>query len=102
MSTIFEHVVDQYPQSLREKKYQYWRMLRAANDWADAANEDFRASHVPRVVNGLSDFLAEKAAFERWMLDQWGLEVVVEQDGYSPYYTVRDEQKYLLFCLKYA
>lgn len=95
MSTIFEHVVDQYPQSLREKKYQYWRMLRAAN-------EDFRASHVPRVVNGLSDFLVEKAAFERWMLDQWGLEVVVEQDGYSPYYTVRDEQKYLLFCLKYA
>ena len=95
MSTIFEHVVDQYPQSLREKKYHYRRMLRAANEYADG-------SHVPRVVNGLSDFLAEKAAFERWMLDQWGLEVVVEQDGYSPYYTVRDEQKYLLFCLKYA
>jgi hypothetical protein len=95
VSTIFQHVVDQYPQSLREKKYQYWRMLRAAN-------EDFRAVHVPRVVNGYTDFLAEKAAFEQWMLDQWGLEICVEQDGYSPYYTVRDEQKYLLFCIKYA
>lgn len=95
MSTFFEHVVEQYPAELKKKKYEYWRMLARAN-------EDFRASHVPRVVNGLSDFLAEKAAFERWMLDQWGLEVVVEQDGYSPYYTVRDEQKYLLFCIKYA
>jgi hypothetical protein len=95
MTSIFQHVVDQYPQSLREKKYQYWRMLRRAN-------EDFRARHVPREINGYSDFLAEKQAFEQWMLEQWGLEVVVEQSGYSPYYTVRDEQRYLLFVLRYS
>jgi hypothetical protein len=95
MSTFFEHVVEQYPPELRQQKYQYWRMLRAAN-------EDFRVQHVPRVVNGYTDFLAEKRAFEQWMLAQWGLEVVVDQDGYSPYYRVVDQQKYLLFELKYA
>lgn len=95
MSTFFEHVVEQYPPALRRQKYKFWARLRRAN-------EDFRVQHVPRVVNGLSDFLAEKAAFEQWMREHWGLDVVVEQDGYSPYYTVVDEQKYLMFELKYS
>ena len=95
MSTFFEHVVEQYPPELKRQKYEYWRMLARAN-------EDFRSNSPPRVVNDLKDFNAEKRAFEQWMLDQWGLEVVVEQDGYSPYYTVVDEHKYLLFCVKYV
>jgi hypothetical protein len=95
MSTFFEHVVEQYPPELKRQKYEYWTRLKRAN-------EDFRARYVPRVDNVYTDFLAEKRAFEQWMLDQWGLDVVVEQDGYSPYYTVRDEQKYLLFVLRYS
>ena len=95
MSTFFEHVVEQYPPELKKRKYQYLRQIAQAN-------ADFRAQHVPRVVNGYSDFLAEKRAFEQWMREQWGLEVVVDQDGYGPYYTVVDEQKHLLFELKYA
>ena len=95
MSTFFEHVLEQYPPELKRQKYEYWTRLKQAN-------EDFRASHTPRVVNGYTDFLAEKRAFEQWMLDQWGLEVVVEQDGYSPYYRVIDERKNLLFELKYS
>ena len=95
MSTFFEHIVEQYPAEMKRLKFEYWRRLKRAN-------EDFRARHTPRMVNGYTDFLAEKRAFSQWMLNQWGLEVVVEQDGYSPYYTVKDEQKYLLFQLKYA
>lgn len=95
MTSFFEHVVEQYPPELKRRKYEYWTRLKRAN-------EDFRAQHVPRVVNGYTDFLAEKRAFEQWMFNQWGLEIMVEQDGYSPYYTVKDEHKYLLFCVKYA
>ena len=92
---IFEHIVEQYPADLRKTKYEYWARLKRAN-------EDFRSNKPPRVMNGYTDFMAEKRAFEQWMLDQWGLEVVVEQDGYSPYYTVIDEKKYLLFLMKYG
>jgi hypothetical protein len=93
--TFFEHIVEQYPADLRKTKYEYWARLKRAN-------EDFRSNNSPRVVNGLTDFNAEKRAFEQWMLDQWGLEVVVEQDGYSPYYKIEDEKKYLLFVMKYG
>jgi hypothetical protein len=95
MSSFFEHIVEQYPADLRKTKYEYWSRLKRAN-------EDFRDNRPPCVMNGYTDFMAEKRAFEQWMFDQWGLEVVVEQDGYSPYYTVKDEQKYLLFCMKYV
>lgn len=88
-------MVEQYPPKLKRQKYAYWARLKQAN-------EDFRASHRPREINGYTDFLAEKVAFEQWMREQWGLDVVVDQDGYSPYYTVIDEHKYLLFCVKYA
>ena len=91
MKTIFQHVVDQYPQSLRERKYQYWRMLRSAN-------EDFRS----RQDSPAQPHDQEKREFQQWMLDRWGLEICVEIDGYSPYYTVVDQRKYLLFELKYA
>ena len=95
MSTFFEHVVEQYPPELKKKKYRYWRQMAQAN-------ADFRESRPPCRVNGIKDFSDELRAFEQWMREQWGLDVSMGQDGPSPYYTVVDEQKYLLFELKYA
>ena len=85
----FEHVAEQYPPDLRERKYEYWARLKRAN-------EDYRQN------NKHNSFQEEKEQFERWMAEQWGLNIQIEADGYSPYYTVKDEKKYLLFVLKYA
>jgi hypothetical protein len=91
MKTIFQHMVDQYPRALRENKYRYWLMLRRAN-------EDFRSTQgSPGQPHD-----QEKREFQQWMLDQWGLEICVEIDGYSPYFRVVDQRKYLLFELRYA
>jgi hypothetical protein len=89
MSTFFEHVVDQYPPEIRKEKYEYWAMLKQAN-------EEYRQH------NEHESFEDEKICFEQWMKDRWGVIVGIESDGYSPYYTVEDENKYLLFCIKYA
>jgi len=89
MTTLFEHIADQYPPELRRKKYQYWAMLKRAN-------EEYRQdNHHP-------SFSEEKAGFEQWMRDQWGVAVAVEENGYTPYYTVVDQRKYLLFEIKYG
>lgn len=85
MSTFFEHVVEQYPPDIRKKKYEYWQMLRWANlDYSKETGD------------------ATPEGFCKWMLEQWGLEVGVESGGYSPYYIVKNENRYLLFQLKYA
>lgn len=87
--TLFEHIVDQYPPKLKKKKYEYWRMLKQAN-------EDYRLN------NQHNTFQEEKEQFEKWMRNHWGIIVEVEADGYTPYYTVLDEKKYLLFVIKYG
>jgi hypothetical protein len=89
LMTLFEHIVEQYPPALKKKKYEYWTMLKRAN-------EDYR------LHNSYGTFQEEKEKFEKWMKDQWGMIVEVEADGYTPYYTVLDEQKYLLFVIKYG
>lgn len=89
MKTLFEHVVEQYPPEIRMNKYTYWSRLRSAN-------ADYRATHSNK------DTEEEKLAFQKWMLDQWGLRVGIELEGYSPYFEILDEKKYMLFLLKYA
>ena len=95
MSTFFEHVVEQYPPEFKKKKHEYWCQIALAN-------ADFRENRPPCRVNGIKDFSDELRAFEQWMREQWGLDMTIGQDGPSPYYIVVDEQKFLLFCLKYA
>jgi len=89
MKDVFSHIADQYPPELRRKKYQYWQRL-------TRANEDYR-----REYDHKNDFAEEKIDFGRWMRDQWGLKIDMETEGITPYYTIVDEQKYLLFLIKY-
>jgi hypothetical protein len=89
MSTFFEHVADQYPLEIRKKKYEYWAMLKRAN-------EEYRQNNKHDSIED------EKACFKLWMEEQWGVRVDIESDGYSPYYTVKNKNKYLLFEIKYA
>lgn len=88
MKDLFSHIADQYPPEIRRQKYEYWVKLKRAN-------EEYRQN------NHHDSFQEEKAQFEQWMLDQWGIDVQVEDNGYTPYYTVADPNKYLLFLLKY-
>jgi hypothetical protein len=89
MNYLFSHIADQYPPEIRKKKYQYWdRLVRA--------NEDYRREH-----DHGEDFEGEKISFYQWMRDQWGLEIDTESADITPYYTVVDEHKYLLFIIKY-
>ena len=89
MSDLFSHIADQYPPEIRKKKYQYWQRL-------TRANEEYRREH-----DHGGDFEGEKISFYQWMQDQWGLKIDVESEGITPYYTVVDEQKHLLFLMKY-
>lgn len=70
-------------------KYEYWQMLKCAN-------EEYRQLYSHH------SFEEEKAGFEFWTQDQWGLDVSVEADGHTPYYTVKNENKYLLFQLMFS
>jgi hypothetical protein len=86
---IFPHIADQYPPEIRRQKYQYWQRL-------IQANKDYRDQH-----DHGKDSEGEKAGFEQWMRDQWGLEIGMASEGITPYYIVVDQNKYLLFLLKY-
>jgi len=86
---IFEHIVEQYPPEVKKKKYEYWMKLRNAN-------ADYRRQHQHDNIK------EEQEGFQQWMRDQWGLEVGLESQGYTPYFQVLDERKYLLFELKYV
>jgi hypothetical protein len=89
VNDVFSHIADQYPPEIRRKKYQYWQRL-------TRANEDYRREHDHK-----NDFAEEKIDFGQWMRDQWGLEIDMETEGITPYYTIVDEHKYLLFVIKY-
>ena len=89
MISFFEHIVEQYPANIKEKKYEYWTKLRNAN-------VDYRKIHSSDNVRD------EPMKFQQWMLDQWGLKIGLESQGYSPYFEIVDERKYLLFELKYS
>jgi hypothetical protein len=82
---FFSHVVEQYPQDLRRSKYEYWQKLRTANH--DYARESGDPS---------------PEGFQHWMRDRWGLTVEMIDGGWSPYYNIVDEKKYLLFKIKYG
>jgi hypothetical protein len=82
---FFSHVVDQYPDELRVAKYGYWQKLRRAHQDYDQESKD-------QSVDG----------FCRWMQDRWGLAIEIVDGGYSPYYNIVDEHKYLLFKIKYG
>jgi hypothetical protein len=67
-----------------ENKYKYWQILREANrefvkKTGSSAPEDF----------------------QKWMMDRWGIEVGLESSGYSSWFRVIDEKKYLLFLMSY-
>jgi hypothetical protein len=89
MNDIFSHIADQYPPEIRKNKYEYWSRL-------TRANEEYRRKHDHK-----NDFAEEMISFYQWMRDQWGLEIDTSTEGITPYYTVVDENKYLLFLLKY-
>lgn len=41
-------------------------------------------------------------AFYDWVTDNYGIHMIVDEDGITSKYEVVDEQKFLLFNLKYA
>jgi hypothetical protein len=85
VKSFFEHVADQYPPEIRAKKYEYWQKLRLAqHDYAKSTGNP-----------STDDFC-------KWMQDRWGLAIEIVDGGYSPYYNIIDENKYLLFKIKYG
>lgn len=44
----------------------------------------------------------DKADFQFWLTDNYGLKIYYDYDGILPNHDIVDEQKYLLFKLKYA
>jgi len=61
----------------------WWDMLRKAE-------LDYRATGLP------------KADFQFWITEHYGLRIYYDYDGILPNHDIVDEQKYLLFKLKYA
>ena len=71
-------------------KYRYWSMLRGAY-------QDYH-----RAQEGTKIRLPMQQNFISWMLEQWGIKVHTDPLGYTEYFDIADEHKYLLFELKYA
>ena len=71
-------------------KYRYWSMLRGAY-------QDYYLSQ-----EGTKIRLPMQQNFVSWMLEQWGIKVNTDPLGYTEYFDIADEHKYLLFELKYA
>ena len=71
-------------------KYRYWSMLRGAY-------QDYYLSQ-----EGTKIRLPMQQNFISWMLEQWGIKVHTDSLGYTEYFDIADEHKYLLFELKYA
>ena len=71
-------------------KYRYWSMLRGAY-------QDYY-----RAQEGIKIRLPMQHDFVSWMLEQWGVKVHTDPLGYTEYFDIADEHKYLLFELKYA
>jgi hypothetical protein len=67
-----------------ENKYKYWQILRGANQ--EFAKKTGRSS---------------PEDFQKWMLENWGIEIGMESAGYTSWFRVVDEKKYLLYLLKY-
>lgn len=44
----------------------------------------------------------DKAEFQFWLTEHYGLQIYYDYDGILPNHDIVDEQKYLLFKLKYA
>lgn len=44
----------------------------------------------------------DKADFQFWLEEHYGLKIYYDYDGILPNHDIVDEQKYLLFKLKYA
>ena len=44
----------------------------------------------------------DKADFQFWLTEHYGLRIYYDYDGILPNHDIVDEQKYLLFKLKYA
>lgn len=44
----------------------------------------------------------DKANFQFWLTENYGLQIYYDYDGILPNHDIVDEQKYLLFKLKYA
>lgn len=85
MKNINLYITDQYTPETQQKKYEYWyRLCRASVDY--------------RMCHGHGD---DEISFEQWMLSNWGLKIIQRADGYTPYHEIIDENKYLLFLLKY-
>ena len=44
----------------------------------------------------------ERANFQFWLTEHYGIKIYYDYDGILPNYDVTDQDKYLLFKLKYA
>ena len=44
----------------------------------------------------------DKVNFQFWLAEHYGIQIYYDLDGILPNYDILDEQKYLLFKLKYA
>ena len=71
-------------------KYRYWSLLRRAY-------QDYH-----RAQEGIKIRLPIQQDFVSWMLEQWGIKVHTDPLGYTEYFDIADEHKYVLFELKYA
>ena len=71
-------------------KYRYWSLLRRAY-------QDFHKAQEATKIR-----LPIQHDFVSWMAEHWGIRVHLNPMGYTEYFDIADEHKYLLFELKYA
>ena len=83
-------------------KYRYWSMLRGAYQDYHRAQEGTKIRLSMQVQEGTKIRLPMRQDFVSWMLEQWGIKVHTDPLGYTEYFDIADEHKYLLFELKYA
>jgi hypothetical protein len=74
-------------EAAREKRNQYWQMLRRAN--ADFLKQGF--------TDGIGD-----GVFVYYLKQKYGIEIELIDSKITSNYIIRDEKKYTIFLLKYG
>lgn len=84
----FEANFNQWEQDRRARRMAYWDKLRMAR--ADYFNETVEEKH------------PDLGGFRYWMERRWGVAIEIIDGNVGSEYVVKDEQKFLLFQMKYS
>lgn len=79
----------EWEQERKSRRTQYWAMLKRA--W-----NDYKAGY------GDEYYEANLSGFRYWMERTWGVQIEVVDGNFGAEYAVSDEQKFLLFRIKYS